>query len=82
MFQIAIRGLRQNPFRYFATALAIVLGVAFFIATSVMTTSFRDTLNNSIGEAFADVDASVRSTESIDLDFFEIRQQIPVGDRR
>ncbi len=79
MFQIAVRGLRQNPFRYFATALAIVLGVAFFIATSVMTTSFRDTLNNSIGEAFADVDASVRSSESIDLDFFEIRQQIPAA---
>jgi putative ABC transport system permease protein len=77
MFQIAIRGLKQNPFRYVATAIAIVLGVAFFVATSVMTTSFEDTLNGSIAEAFDDVDGAVRSTEVIDTGFSEIRQKIP-----
>jgi putative ABC transport system permease protein len=77
MFQIAIRGLRQNPYRYAATAIAIVLGVAFYVATSVMTTSFEDTLDSSIAEAFEDIDGSVRSTEVIETDFTEIRQKIP-----
>lgn len=77
MFQIAIRGLKQNPFRYVATSIAIVLGVAFYVATSVMTTSFQDTLNRSIAAAFDDVDGAVRSTEVIETDFFEIRQKIP-----
>lgn len=77
MFQIVTRGLRQNPFRYVATAIAIVLGVAFYVATSVMTTSFEDTLNSSIAEAFDDIDGAVRSTEVIETDFFEIRQKIP-----
>jgi putative ABC transport system permease protein len=77
MFQIAVRGLRQHPFRYVATAIAIVVGVAFYVATSVMTTSFEDTLNSSIAEAFDDVDASVRSTEVIETDLAEIRQKIP-----
>ncbi len=77
MFQIAIRGLKQNPFRYFATAIAIVLGVAFFVATSVMTTSFEDTLNGSIAEALDDVEGAVRSTEVIETGFSEIRQKIP-----
>ena len=79
MFQIAIRGLKQNPFRYLATAVAIILGVGFFIATSVMTTSFQDTLNGSIAEAFDDVDGAVRSTEVIETDFFDIRQKIPAS---
>lgn len=77
MFQIAVRGLKQNPFRYVATAIAIVLGVAFYVATSVMTTSFQDTLNGSIAAAFDDVDGAVRSTEVIETDFAEIRQKIP-----
>jgi hypothetical protein len=68
MFQIAIRGLKQNPFRYVATTIAIVLGVAFYVATSVMTTSFEDTLNGSIAAAFDDVDGAVRSTEVIETD--------------
>ena len=79
MFQIAIRGLKQHPFRYLATAVAIILGVGFFIATSVMTTSFQDTLNGSIAEAFDDVDGAVRSTDVIETDFFDIRQKIPAS---
>jgi putative ABC transport system permease protein len=79
VLQIALRGIRAQPFRYFATAIAIILGVAFFVATSVMTTSFRDTLNNSIAAAFADVDAAVRSTDSVSTEFFEIRQRIPAS---
>ena len=77
MLTIALRGIANNPFRYAATALAIVLGIAFFTATSVMTTSFEDSLNKSIADAFEDVDAAVRSTEVIETPVFDIRERIP-----
>ena len=77
MLTIALRGIANNPFRYAATALAIVLGIAFFTATSVLTTSFEDSLNSSIAEAFEDVDASVRSSEIIETPLVDVREQIP-----
>ena len=77
MLTIALRGIANNPFRYAATALAIVLGIAFFVATSVMTTSFEDSLNQSIAEAFEEVDAAVRSTDIIETPFIDIRERIP-----
>ena len=77
MLTIALRGVANNPFRYVATALAIVLGIAFFTATSVLTTSFSDSLNQSIAEAFEDVDAAVRSSNTIETPVFDIRERIP-----
>ena len=77
MLTIALRGIANNPFRYAATALAIVLGIAFFTATSVMTTSFEESLNQSIAEAFDDVDAAVRSTDIIETPIIDIRERIP-----
>ncbi|MDE0161607.1 MAG: FtsX-like permease family protein [Acidimicrobiaceae bacterium] len=77
MLTIALRGIAGNPFRYAATALAIVLGIAFFTATSVMTTSFEDSLNDSIAEAFVDVDVAVRSAEIIETPIIDIRERIP-----
>ena len=79
MLTIALRGIANNPFRYAATALAIVLGIAFFTATSVMTTSFEDSLNQSIAEAFEDVDAAVRSADIIETPFGDVREQIPLS---
>ena len=77
MLTIALRGIANNPFRYAATALAIVLGIGFFTATSVMTTSFEDSLNSTIAEAFEDVDAAVRSANIIETPFIDIRERIP-----
>lgn len=77
MLTIALRGIANNPFRYLATALAIVLGIAFFSATSVLTTSFEDSLNDSITEAFVDVDAAVRSANTIETPIIDIRERIP-----
>ena len=76
MLTIALRGIANNPFRYAATALAIVLGIAFFTATSVMTTSFEDSLNDSVAEAFVDVDVAVRSAEIIETPVIDIRERI------
>ena len=79
MLAIALLRVAQNPFRYVATALAIVLGVAFFTATSVMTTSFEDSLSSSIEESFEDVDVAVRSTNKIDTPVFDARERIPAS---
>ena len=77
MLTIALRGIANNPFRYAATALAIVLGIAFFSATSVLTTSFEDSLNDTIAEAFENVDISVRSANTIETPVIDIRERIP-----
>ena len=77
MFTIALRGIANNPFRYVATAPAIVLGIGFFTATSVLTTSFENSLNDTIAKAFDDVDAAVRSADIIETPFIDIRERIP-----
>lgn len=79
MLSIALLRVVQNPFRYVATALAIILGIAFFTATSVLTTSFQESLNTSIEESFKDVDVAVRSTNKIDTPVFDARERIPAS---
>ena len=79
MLSIALLRVVQNPFRYVATALAIILGIAFFTATSVLTTSFEKSLNTSIEESFKDVDVAVRSTNKIDTPVFDARERIPAS---
>lgn len=79
MFALTLRGVRSHPFRYLATAIAIVLGIGFFTATSVLTDSFESSINDSVAEQFTDIDAAVRSTDTIESDFFELRQQIPAA---
>ncbi len=79
MLAIALLRVVQNPFRYVATALAIILGIAFFTATSVLTTSFEKSLNSSIEDSFEDVDVAVRSTNKIDTPVFDARERIPAS---
>lgn len=79
MLQLALEGVRSNPFRYVATVIAIVLGIGFFTATSVLTTSFQDSLNDSIAKAFDDVGAAVRSDEVVEQAGFDVRRQIPAA---
>lgn len=79
MLAIALLRVVQNPFRYVATALAIILGIAFFTATSVLTTSFENSLNTSIEKSFEDIDLSVRSTNTIDTPVFDARERIPAS---
>lgn len=80
MLKIALRGIRDNPVRFLSTALAIVLGVGFFVGTLVLSHTLQSTITNSIEEAFAGVDAIVRSKESIEFGGFEIRATIPASE--
>ena len=66
MLTIAVRGVRNNPFRFVATGLAIVLGIGFFVGTSVLTASVNRTLNSSVTQAFSNVDAAVQSSSYIE----------------
>ena len=77
MLKISLRNIASHPGRYLSTMIAIVLGVSFFIGTGVLTATVERSLNNAIGEAFTDVDAVVRSADSIEFSGFEIRAKIP-----
>lgn len=79
MLQLTLKGIKSHPFRYVATAISIILGIAFFTATSVLTDSFEESINSSIAEAFTDIDGAVRSSEVIETEFFDLRQQIPAA---
>lgn len=83
MLQLALRGIRNNPFRYAATSLAVILGIAFFVATGVLTTSFRDTINSAVTEVFEQIDVAVQSTEKLGDGPFAMTVSIPleVGDQ-
>jgi putative ABC transport system permease protein len=76
MLTIAVRGVRNNPFRFVATGLAIVLGIGFFVGTSVLTASVSRTLDSSVTQAFSNVDAAVQSSSYIEAQGFKIRPRI------
>lgn len=67
MLTLTLRNIRQHPARYISTTVAIVLGIAFFVGTSVLTETVKKEVNNAVGELFADTDVVVRSTETIDV---------------
>jgi putative ABC transport system permease protein len=76
VLRVALRGLLAHKARLLTTFLAVALGVAFMGGVLVLT----DTTNRSFDDLFADVyrdtDAVVRSDQTIDSDFGEIRGQI------
>ncbi|HKY67733.1 MAG TPA: FtsX-like permease family protein [Acidimicrobiales bacterium] len=76
MLKVALRGLMAHKARLLTTFLAVALGVAFMGGVLVLT----DTTNRSFDDLFADVfrdtDAVVRSDQTIDSDFGEMRGQI------
>ena len=69
MFRLAVKMTVARTGRLILTSLAIILGTAFLSGTFV----FRDTINQTFDRLFADVfrdvDAYVRSTTFLELDF-------------
>ena len=69
MFRLAIKMTLARTGRLVLTSLAVILGTAFLSGTFV----FRDTINQTFDRLFADVfrdvDAYVRSTTFLELDF-------------
>ena len=77
MFELALRAVRRQPFRYAATAVAIILGVAFFTGTSVLTKSFGSSIDSAITQSLSGVDAAVRSAHSVEVAGLDIRPPVP-----
>src|SRR5450432_460452 len=76
MLKVTLRGLRAHKVRFIATALAVLLGVAFMAGTQV----FTDTFSRSFDQIFVDVDkgtdAVVRSNVVVKSDFGDQRSRI------
>jgi putative ABC transport system permease protein len=73
MLRVALRGLMAHKGRMLTTFAAVALGVAFMGGVLVLT----DTMNRSFDDLFADVyrdtDAVVRSSQTFDSDFGDVR---------
>ena len=60
MFRVTIKGLLAHKFRLAATALAIMLGVAFMAGTLVLTDTIGKTFDDLFADVFEGTDAVVR----------------------
>jgi putative ABC transport system permease protein len=73
VLRVALRGLMAHKGRMLTTFAAVALGVAFMGGVLVLT----DTMNRSFDDLFADVfrdtDAVVRSSQTFDSDFGDVR---------
>jgi putative ABC transport system permease protein len=64
---LTIKQLAANKMRLFATAFAVILGVAFLAGTLILTDTIRGTLNGVLAKADAGTDAYVRGASTIEL---------------
>ncbi|HWC10434.1 MAG TPA: FtsX-like permease family protein [Acidimicrobiales bacterium] len=60
MFRVTLKGLAAHKFRLAATALAVMLGVAFMAGTLVLTDTIGKTFDDLFGDVFEGTDAVVR----------------------
>ena len=60
MFKVTVKGLAAHKFRLAATALAVMLGVAFMAGTLVLTDTIGKTFDELFGDVFEGTDAVVR----------------------
>ncbi len=79
MLKVTLRGLRAHKIRFLATALAVLLGVAFMAGTQV----FTDTFSKSFDQIFVNVDkgidAVVRSRVVVKTNFGDQRSRVDQG---
>ena len=75
MFRVTVKGLLAHKFRVAATALAVMLGVAFMAGTLVLTDTISRTFDELFGDVFADTDAVVRQEEAFSAPFGEGAQR-------
>ena len=66
MFRTSWKGLLGHKFRFVATALAVMLGVAFMAGTLVLTDTIRSTFDNLFADVYQGTDAVVRAKASFE----------------
>ncbi len=80
MLRVTLRGLLAHKVRLVATAVAVLLGVAFMAGTQVLTSSVSTSFDKVFADVYRDIDVVVRSTTKVDTPFGSDRSRIPAAD--
>ena len=76
MLKVTIRGLLAHKVRLIATAVSVLLGVAFMTGTQVLTSSISASFDKVFADVYASIDVVVRSTNEIETPFGPERSRI------
>ena len=66
MLKVTLRGIVAHKVRLVATALAVLLGVAFMTGTQVLTSSIGASFDKVFADVYASIDVVVRSSTEVD----------------
>ncbi|MDH4147141.1 MAG: ABC transporter substrate-binding protein, partial [Acidimicrobiia bacterium] len=73
MLRIAVANLLARKFRLVSSGAAVVIGVAFLAGTLALTDTIGRTFDDLFSEVTAGVDANVRSADSVESPFGDLR---------
>ena len=73
MFRLSLKMTLARKGRLLLTSLAIILGTSFLSGTTIFSDTINSTVDRLFTDVFRDVDAYVRSTDSVDTGFGEQR---------
>ena len=76
MLKVTLRGLMAHKVRLVATALAVLLGVAFMTGTQVLTSSVSASFDKVFADVYASIDVVVRSSTEVDTPFGSQRTRV------
>jgi len=78
MFRLSLKMTLARKGRLLLTSLAIILGTSFLSGTTIFSDTINSTFDRLFTDVFRDVDAYVRSTDSVDTGFGEQRAPSPI----
>lgn len=76
MLRVTLRGLLAHKVRLIATAVSVLLGVAFMSGTQVLTSSISASFDKVFADVYASIDVVVRSTNEVETPFGPERTRI------
>ena len=76
MLRVTLRGLMAHKVRLIATAVSVLLGVAFMTGTQVLTSSISASFDKTFADVYRQIDVVVRSTNKVDTPFGSQRTRI------
>ena len=78
MFRLAVRSMLAKKRRLFATAMSVMLGIAFLAGTFVFTDTIQRTFDDLFESIYAETDTIVRAGTSVESDMGMVqRGRIP-----
>ncbi len=76
MFRLSLENLLARKFRLFSTSLSVMIGVAFLAGSLVLIDTIGATFDGLFSDIYQDVDVVIRSSETIESDFGDVRGTI------